>query len=762
MAGETQNGNRADRVEMILRQLDSLPTLNAIAVRLLELTTAEEARSSEVVKLISSDPSLTGKVLKLCRCNSRGRASKVNSIERAVLLIGFDAVRTAVLSVQVLELFEGMESPGGEMRDEEPLFDPKMFWRHSIAVAVAGEMLVQESGLRNHLSSGEAFVGGLLHDLGRLVMHVLLPRSFDRVCELAESHAVSVDAASAQLIGVDTHTAGKRLAEHWGLPEPLADVMWLHGHEYATLPDRAHKPLIGVISLADVLARRLHIATVGDRPRQENLDAMGAALGIDRAVIDRIIDALPDEVAERAEGFGINIEHGTAVLLRSISRANDVLGRINHTLQKRARTARTFSNVLSAITRFHAQATPNCSLPSVLGRVMQSASETFGGSVFVALCRDQPGSPWRFHRFAEDGRLLESDLLVDGGEDQNQSPLPGKGTVKDSSGTENAWQAALMLPLIQKRLGEGVDWSRVHIWPLPESSSHTTLLLLNGTKGEDETREALLHTWAATASAATQRDDRERMSEDLAAANRDLQEAKESLARSETYAAVGAIAAGAAHELNNPLTVISGRSQMLANRILDQDLRVMAEQIVSGAHRATDIISALRMFAEPVEMDLQRVNLEDLVMRVVQTTPSRSKRRTSINTSFAHKLPEVMADPETLTGALSELVQNALEAEGVNHVEIRVQEDKFDGRLMIQVKDDGNGLTPEALERCFDPFFSSKPAGRQPGLGLAQARHLIEALNGEITLVNRSGKGAVATVRLPVGVKKETELRQVA
>jgi signal transduction histidine kinase len=82
-------------------------------------------------------------------------------------------------------------------------------------------------------------------------------------------------------------------------------------------------------------------------------------------------------------------------------------------------------------------------------------------------------------------------------------------------------------------------------------------------------------------------------------------------------------------------------------------------------------------------------------------------------------------------------------------VELRVQIDPANDRLKLQVTDDGSGLAPYTLAHAFDPFFSAKPAGRQPGLGLSQARRLVEASGGRVTLENGPHKGAVATIRLP-------------
>ena len=107
-----QQTQHVRRVELILQQLEELPTLRPVAVKLLDLATSETSETQQVIDLVGSDPAMASKVLKLCRCHARGRASIVKSIDRAVVLLGFEAVRSAVLSVQVLELFDGLPSAG--------------------------------------------------------------------------------------------------------------------------------------------------------------------------------------------------------------------------------------------------------------------------------------------------------------------------------------------------------------------------------------------------------------------------------------------------------------------------------------------------------------------------------------------------------------------------------------------------------------------------------------------------------------------------
>ena len=100
--------NQARRVELILQQLDSLPTLSPIVVRLLEVTVDEQSDAADVIELVSADPALAGKVLGLCRCLNGGRARQITTIDRVVPMVGFEAVGGAAMSVAVVGALDGV------------------------------------------------------------------------------------------------------------------------------------------------------------------------------------------------------------------------------------------------------------------------------------------------------------------------------------------------------------------------------------------------------------------------------------------------------------------------------------------------------------------------------------------------------------------------------------------------------------------------------------------------------------------------------
>lgn len=245
---------REKRVELILQQLEELPTLPAVALRVLEVTGDTTSSARDVVQLIGSDPSLTARILQLTRRASLGVRSEVQTIDRAVVLLGFDAVRNAVLAISIYHVFADrkQDPTKAPSAPAEKRFNREEFWTHCVAVACCAELLAEAAATRRSASGAppsaasstaagparsherniaptEAFICGLLHDLGKVALDAVLPKSFARVVEAAELLCGNIADIERTVIGLDHMVAGKRLAERWQLPQAIRESIWLHG-----------------------------------------------------------------------------------------------------------------------------------------------------------------------------------------------------------------------------------------------------------------------------------------------------------------------------------------------------------------------------------------------------------------------------------------------------------------------------------------------------------------------------------------------------
>ncbi len=190
------------QIELILAGVDRLPTLPAVAAKLLAIGSEEEFDLDEAISLIETDPALSATILALCRSSDKGLGDKITTVRRAVIMLGLEAVQAAVLSVYVYEQLESH----AELRDSG-IFDRSGFWIHSIAVACAAESIAKafpELGV----APEEAYLSGLLHDVGKLALQLVLPKVYEKTLRLAQSRRCATCIAEHTTIGIDHYTAG--------------------------------------------------------------------------------------------------------------------------------------------------------------------------------------------------------------------------------------------------------------------------------------------------------------------------------------------------------------------------------------------------------------------------------------------------------------------------------------------------------------------------------------------------------------------------
>lgn len=753
---------RTRQIDLILSQVDGLPTLSPIAARLLSLGSADNVDLAGLARLIESDPALAGRLLGLCRKADKGLGDRITTVKRAVVMLGLDAVRSTALSVDVYDVMKNqaaeVDRAGADKNAATKAFDRTGFWRHSIAVACACELLAHKQP-RLGVIPDEAFIAGLLHDLGKLVLDLVLPQSYGAVLALAEKRGSDSAPIERALLGLDHHTAGKRLAERWGLPQPLQDVMWLYAQGPRPMQDDGPaNGLLGIVGVAKAFCRDLHLGWSGDYGPIPSLSRLCAAATIEPIVLTKIAEPLHAEVADRTRLLGLENVTTPQLLLESVAQANRQLARLNAALSEQSALSRDQARVLQTITAFHAAADPTRGCVETLGHVVRSAASVFGPGFFAALFQPTPEDLWQVFQFDDQGRMIRS---------QAAEPPPAGGPqlrlLSALSGSSQLSVAMLgLLPWLNDYLNDATDLRRVKLLPLNPAETHDpargTAVLLHDRADDQVPSQALLRalssTWGAATLAAAHQERQRRLEERLAEAHRSLIASEAKLTEAESMARLGEMTAGAAHEMNNPLTVISGRSQLLLARLVDADQRGAAAAISHAAADLSDLISSMHLIAKPPEVRVSPTPVSAVIEQATRLAEARLagqvQTRVEVGESANQTLDEVMLDREVVAAALSELLVNASQSTPDQIVIVRVQNDLPDRRLLIAVEDQGTGMSPRALQHAFDPFFSEKPSGRRRGLGLTRARKLIEAHDGQITLENLQPNGCRATLNLPL------------
>ena len=216
----------------------------------------------------------------------------------------------------------------------------------------------------------------------------------------------------------------------------------------------------------------------------------------------------------------------------------------------------------------------------------------------------------------------------------------------------------------------------------------------------------------------------------------------------EKLEAMAEFAAGAGHEINNPLAVIAGRAQLLLREETDPQRRRELALMNAQAMRVYEMIAELRLFARPPRPELQRVELVALIDRLIEAAaPLANEQEISLCRQGDAGTVEVEADPVQLMVALQALCQNAREAIGRNgHITVTLQ--RTGGTVQITVTDDGPGIPPDVRRHLFDPYYSARQAGRGLGLGLSKCWRIVTRHGGRIDVQSPPGRGAAFTITL--------------
>ncbi len=241
-----------------------------------------------------------------------------------------------------------------------------------------------------------------------------------------------------------------------------------------------------------------------------------------------------------------------------------------------------------------------------------------------------------------------------------------------------------------------------------------------------------------------------RQTEELAEANRQLQEAQAEARRSERLAALGQLSAGLAHEIRNPLGVIKGSAEMLAQKLHDSNplASELSGYISSEVNRVSMLVSRFLDFARPLKADTRTQSITDLLDQAQGLVAERWRGgAVNIERSYDRDLPLVDVDSDLFQQAFMNLIQNAYEAMGDAGGTLALEARHAGNGVELRLKDTGPGVAPEMREQIFNPFVTTKQSG--VGLGLSIVSKIVDEHRGTLRLDSTPGRGACFVITLP-------------
>jgi len=235
----------------------------------------------------------------------------------------------------------------------------------------------------------------------------------------------------------------------------------------------------------------------------------------------------------------------------------------------------------------------------------------------------------------------------------------------------------------------------------------------------------------------------------------ELRRQREALYQTEKLTTMGTVLAGVAHELNNPLTAVTGYANLLRQDLAGTPSATRAENIAHAADRCASIVRNFLALARKYPPERQPVRLNDIARDAAELLAYHLRvDGIEVKLDLEEGLPVLWADPHQLHQVVVNLITNARDelrkARPPRRLTLRTRADNARGRVAVDVEDTGPGISEEIRDRIFEPFFTTKPVGQGTGLGLSLCHGIVEGHGGTLSLVSEPGAGAIFRVELPV------------
>jgi putative nucleotidyltransferase with HDIG domain len=228
--------------DALLDRIEDLPPLPAVAAKVMGMADDDRTSAMDLAQVLSTDQALTAKLIRISNSAYYGFARRVSTVREAVVMLGFKQVRQVAVGASLINTFRGSK-PG----PNDP-FNLDLFWGHSVAVAVAAEVLAKKTRMAR---PEDAFTAGILHDIGRLVLRQTMLAEFTQAVAIAKTGELTLHEAEIETTGYAHDDIGRALGERWKFPTHLVDAVRCH-HDERLTPE--NDGLSGIIAQCNRLA----------------------------------------------------------------------------------------------------------------------------------------------------------------------------------------------------------------------------------------------------------------------------------------------------------------------------------------------------------------------------------------------------------------------------------------------------------------------------------------------------------------------------
>lgn len=731
----------ARRVRLAVAELEGLPVLPSVAVSVCQAMAHSSVDVDILVPLVEVCPELA--VLVLSLAHEEGLVAHDCDYRLSVLVrhLPQARLRRSLLALKPCAPFDTSQvGPGAVCLERSDVL------LHSMAAAQAAQRIAEM--MEVSLSPSLAYLGGLLHDVGKLALLEVMPKGYARMVGAARDGRSTLFAQERAQLGIDHSNMGASLAQHWHLPLSIQRVIRLHHlSETWGAPSGTEFVLTRVVQLANTMAKSRSIGASGCFAPAHPEPNLLAALGLSTDQWETLAAELPALVEPMSQVLQLDMEephhrygsclHGL-VLSLSDSRERQEQERRGF---ERLEAFQAF--VLDLVRSVDSGMDP---LDVALSCARQWQRYFQTGKVCLLLYPhpDQPGRSVVLVDALAEGTMMVLDPDLD---DLVESPPPGTGvelTRADDweplfTEIEASFARERTRALVLRANGQAVGALAFEL-NQPGDVTH----FQDDYQGGAQVVAHLLQLACARLAV-------EDIVTGLLETNALPASPQEEVKTTDAFDALAEMAAGFAHELNNPLSVISGRAELLAQSETSEQAKLTLRLIQDNARDMAKLVEALLEFAEPPKPHIAPCDLAMIIEEATALAQHKWGEVThAVEVSCPAPGPRVMVDSAQVASALANVITNAGESYEESGGRIEVTVEAAAGSVHLTVNDRGRGMDPYTRQRALFPFFSALPAGRKRGLGLAYAYRLVALNNGLLTLQSEPGVGTTVTLELPL------------
>ncbi len=718
-----------------IRKSGNLPTLPEILFRLLEACDNDEVALPDIAAIISKDPALSVKVLQLVNSAYYGFRHTFTSIEQTVIYLGANTIKNLAITTSIHQVFRDKKYQNLNS------FNMGVFWWHSLLCATIAKRISVHT---QECNPDEAYLSALLHDFGKILMVATFPRQYAEVLKEADDNSDSTRFEN-ELIGINHCDVGAWLIRHWKLNPLIADAVAYH-HESSDQVSEAFT-LVKIVYLSNLMAKNLlefeEIENTGQNLlniEPEDLQGLlnGARQEVEEIAAEmqiRVVPVTPQKTFDDDKFFEESISDLISSEDTGESSEEEDGAHLEKAIISRVKNVSLLTTLLEKLIKAG-------EIEEILKAFEQSVNILVNVDKVLFFCPDADGLLLR----AQTSKLNPLSATSKG------LTLPSR---KSTSLIAKTFESMQMAGLLARTEQQGniadqqiltiLDCPRAMPIPLKVKDTAVGVVVLGLAKDqnvllEEETR--LITTIA------------HQVAQSIHLENTKVRRKAE--LHAERNAAISMAAKKLAHEINNPLGIIS-------NYLLTMKMKLPGESEVVGElniideeiQRISSMVNQMEMYSQAPFEHFEVLDLNEIIRDIIHLSQTSLFANPGVSLSFipAGNLPAIKSSKDAIKQILINLLKNSAEAmtqggRAIVRTQSQPPEEESGGGIIITVADTGPGIPESVLKNLYQPFVTTKQNGNS-GLGMSIIKKAVDEIGGKLYCSSSAEDGTTFTIHLP-------------